>query len=122
MLALRALLDRANTCKAAGEAFFVSDGVAQPCFDFSEMLAAAGCPVAAADATVIPLAALQAAASVGEWAYRLFTLGYGQPALRRDSILIGACVGISARRGAGWGTCLLLIRLRLFGGLWSGRW
>lgn len=38
------------------------------------------------DVTVIPLAALQTAASAGEWAYRILTLGTVQPTLRRHSI------------------------------------
>jgi sterol-4alpha-carboxylate 3-dehydrogenase (decarboxylating) len=87
VLALRALLDPADTCRVAGEAFFVSDGRPQPFFDFArKCYAAAGSPVAPGQVTVIPLAALQAAASTGEWAYRVFTLGFKQPTLRRNSI------------------------------------
>jgi sterol-4alpha-carboxylate 3-dehydrogenase (decarboxylating) len=87
VLALRALLDPANTCRVAGEAFFVSDGCPQPFFDFArKCYAAAGSPVAPSQVTVIPLAALQAAASTGEWAYYVFTLGFKQPTLRRDNI------------------------------------
>jgi sterol-4alpha-carboxylate 3-dehydrogenase (decarboxylating) len=88
VLALRALLDPADACRVAGEAFFVSDGRPQPFFDFSrKCYAAAGSPVAPNQVTVIPLAALQsAAASTGEWAYHIFTLGFKQPTLRRDSI------------------------------------
>jgi sterol-4alpha-carboxylate 3-dehydrogenase (decarboxylating) len=36
--------------------------------------------------TVIPLAALQATASVGEWAYWMFTLSAKQLTLRRNSV------------------------------------
>lgn len=87
VLAVRALLDPSVSAQVAGEAFFVSDGRPEPFFDFSRRCyAAAGSPVAPGDVTVIPLAALQAAASAGEWAYRILTLGTKQPALRRDSI------------------------------------
>lgn len=87
VLAVGALLDPSASSQVAGEAFFVSDGRPEPFFDFARRCyAAAGSPVAPADVSVIPLAALQAAASAGEWAYRIFTLGTKQPTLRRDSI------------------------------------
>lgn len=87
VLALRALLDPSTSSAVAGEAFFVSDGRPEPFFDFTRRCyAAAGSPVAPNEITVIPLAALQAAASTGEWAYRIFTLGFKQPGLRRHSI------------------------------------
>jgi sterol-4alpha-carboxylate 3-dehydrogenase (decarboxylating) len=85
--ALRALLDPSASSQVAGEAFFVSDGRPQPFFDFArKCYAAAGSPVDPKDITVMPLAALQAAASAGEWAYMIFTLGSKRPNLRRDSI------------------------------------
>ncbi|KAF2448088.1 NAD(P)-binding protein [Karstenula rhodostoma CBS 690.94] len=87
VLALRALLDPSASSDVAGEAFFVSDGHPEPFFDFARRCyAAAGSPVAPDDITIIPLAALQAAASAGEWAYRILTLGTKQPTLRRDNI------------------------------------
>jgi sterol-4alpha-carboxylate 3-dehydrogenase (decarboxylating) len=87
VLALRALLDPSTSSQVAGNAFFVSDGLPQPFFDFArKCYAAAGSSVSPSDVTVIPLAPMQAAASAGEWAYRIFTLGSKQPNLRRDSI------------------------------------
>lgn len=87
VLALRALLDPVSAPSVAGEAFFISDGKPEPFFDFSRRCyAATGNPVAPEDITVIPLPVLQAAASAGEWAYRILTLGTKQPGLRRDSI------------------------------------
>ncbi|KAJ4302682.1 erg26, C-3 sterol dehydrogenase [Kalmusia sp. IMI 367209] len=87
VLALRGLLDPASAPSVAGEAFFISDGKPEPFFDFSRRCyAATGNPVAPRDVIVIPLAVLQTAASVSEWAYRILTLGTMQPNLRRDSI------------------------------------
>ncbi|KAG9198864.1 hypothetical protein G6514_009331 [Epicoccum nigrum] len=87
VLAVRALLDQTTAPGVAGEAFFVSDGRPELFFDFSRRCyAAAGSPVSADQVTIIPLAALQAAASIGEWLYWMFTLGFVQPKLRRHSI------------------------------------
>jgi sterol-4alpha-carboxylate 3-dehydrogenase (decarboxylating) len=84
VLAVRALLQPPSV---AGEAFFISDGRPEPFFDFARRCyAAAGHPVAAGDVTVIPLGAMQAIASVGEWAYKVFTLGTRTPTVRRDGI------------------------------------
>ena len=87
VLAARALLDPQAAPTVAGEAFFVSDGRPQPFFDFARRCyAVTGNPVAPGDVTIIPLVAMQAMASAGEWAYRIFTLGTKMPKLRRDSI------------------------------------
>jgi sterol-4alpha-carboxylate 3-dehydrogenase (decarboxylating) len=89
ILAARALLDpaSASASSVAGEAFFVSDGKPQPFFDFSrKCYAAAGSPVSADEVTTIPLPAMQAMASLGEWAYRIFTVGRMMPQTRREAI------------------------------------
>lgn len=86
-LAVRALLNPTTVCKVAGETFFVSDGRPEAFFQFCRRCyAAAGSPVASDQVTVIPLAALQAAASIGEWIYWVFTLGSVEPNLRRQII------------------------------------
>ena len=87
VLAVRALLDQTTSSGVAGESFFVSDGRPEFFFDFCRRCyAAAGSPVSTDQVTTIPLAALQAAASIGEWVYWVFTLGFVQPKLRRHSI------------------------------------
>jgi sterol-4alpha-carboxylate 3-dehydrogenase (decarboxylating) len=87
LLAMHALLDPATAGDVAGEAFFISDGRPEPFFDFARRCyAAAGSPVAPNEITIFPLAAMQAMASAGEWAYRIFTLGSKMPALRRDGM------------------------------------
>ncbi|KAF2008155.1 NAD(P)-binding protein [Amniculicola lignicola CBS 123094] len=87
VLALHALLDGQGLSSVAGEAFFVSDGVPQPFFDFArKCYAAAGSPVKPEEVTSIPLGVMQVMASVGEWLYFIFTFGMKTPALRRDGI------------------------------------
>lgn len=87
ILAARALLDPRSAPAVAVEAFFVSDGRPQPFFDFArKCYAATGNPVAPGDVTIIPMAAMQAMASAGEWAYKIFTLGTKMPKLGKDSI------------------------------------
>jgi sterol-4alpha-carboxylate 3-dehydrogenase (decarboxylating) len=87
ILAAHRLLDPKYRDAVAGEAFFISDGRPEPFFTFARRCyAAAGHPVAPEDVTVIPLALMQAVASVGEWAYKIFTFGTMMPKLRRDSI------------------------------------
>jgi sterol-4alpha-carboxylate 3-dehydrogenase (decarboxylating) len=94
ILAARALLNPASAPGVAGEAFFISDGKPEFFFDFTRRCyAATGNPVDPKDVTVIPLAAMQAMASIGEWAYKIFTFGTITPKLHRDSIdyLGGSC-------------------------------
>jgi sterol-4alpha-carboxylate 3-dehydrogenase (decarboxylating) len=98
LLAMRALLDPATADGVAGEAFFISDGRPEPFFDFvRRCYAAAGSPVAPHEVTAIPLAAMQAMASAGEWAYKIFTVGSKTPTLRRvamDYLDRGCCWSI----------------------------
>jgi sterol-4alpha-carboxylate 3-dehydrogenase (decarboxylating) len=87
ILAMRALLDFSKADGVAGEAFFVSDGRPEPFWDFARRCyAAAGSPVASKEVTTIPLFVMQAMASVGEWAYWIFTLGTMGPQVRRANI------------------------------------
>ncbi|KAF2178176.1 NAD(P)-binding protein [Zopfia rhizophila CBS 207.26] len=87
VLTAGALLRQEPTANVAGEAFFITDGKPQPFFDFSrKCYAAAGHPVAPEEVTTILLSLMQVFASAGECAYKVFTLGYKQPQLRRDSI------------------------------------
>ncbi|KAK4238687.1 NAD(P)-binding protein [Achaetomium macrosporum] len=87
ILAARALLEAESASNVAGEAFFVSDGRPLPLFDFSrKCYAAAGSPVARNEVTIIPLPAMQAMATLGEWAYKIFTAGTKMPQTRREAI------------------------------------
>lgn len=73
--------------KVHGEAFFITDDKPQYFFDFArEAYAAAGYPVAPNEIKKMPLAVVQAMASIGERAYWIFTLGRLTPQLRRQNI------------------------------------
>ena len=102
LLTLRALLDSDSAAIVGGEAFFISDGKPQPFFDFvRKCYAATGNPVDPKDITIIPLAAMQAMASTGEWVYKIFTLGNSMPNLRRvsiDHLDRGCCWSIAKAR------------------------
>ncbi|KAF2679171.1 NAD(P)-binding protein [Lentithecium fluviatile CBS 122367] len=107
ILASRALLDSQKAPAVAGQAFFISDGIPQPFFDFArKCYAAAGSPVKPEEVTSIPLGAMKVMASLGEWIYFIFTLGAKTPTLRRDGIDHldgGACWSIEkARRILGY--------------------
>ncbi|KAI9696323.1 MAG: hypothetical protein M1820_008165 [Bogoriella megaspora] len=70
-----------------GEAYFITDGKAIPFFDFMrKCYAAGGAPVKPEEVRKIPLGVIQVMASVGEWAYWIFTLGMRQPEMRRHEI------------------------------------
>ncbi|KAF2648058.1 NAD(P)-binding protein [Lophiostoma macrostomum CBS 122681] len=87
VLVARALFNEMTAQGVAGEAFFISDGRPELFFDFARRCyAAAGKPVSPEEVSAIPLAAMQAVASTGEWAYTIFTLGNKKPTLRRDNI------------------------------------
>ncbi|KAH4292405.1 hypothetical protein HBH64_183440 [Parastagonospora nodorum] len=87
ILAARALLDPDTAIGVAGEAFFVSDGRAEPFFNFvRRCYAAMGHPVELNEVTVLPMMAMQMIASVTEWAYSIFTLGTVTPKLRRQNM------------------------------------
>ena len=91
MLAVKALFGShggaTSETKVDGEAFFITDGVSRKFFDFArDCYAVAGAPVAEDEIKIIPLWLLQSMASVGEWAYWIFTLGYLKPKMRRQNI------------------------------------
>jgi sterol-4alpha-carboxylate 3-dehydrogenase (decarboxylating) len=87
ILAARALVDPETVASVGGEAFFISDGRPEPFFDFSRRCyTAIGSPVGPKEITIIPMPAMQAMASVGEWAYKIFTFGTVRPGVRRDNI------------------------------------
>ncbi len=87
ILAARALMDPETAPGVGGEAFFISDGKAEPFFDFvRRCYAAIGSPVAQEEVTVIPLPMMQVMATAGEWAHMIFTAGTMTPKLRRVSI------------------------------------
>jgi sterol-4alpha-carboxylate 3-dehydrogenase (decarboxylating) len=106
ILALRALL-YAKKAEVAGQAFFITDGVSQPFFDFArKFYAAAGSPVTPEEVTVMPLGLMKVMASCGEWIYYLSTFGTMTPKLRRDDMDHldgGACWSIEkAKRVLGY--------------------
>ena len=96
VLAAKALLraDEGTGPTPDGQAYFITDGKAIPFFDFMrKCYAAAGAPVKPEEVKKIPLGMIQAMASTGEWAYRIFTLGSKKPQMRRQEIdhLDGGC-------------------------------
>jgi sterol-4alpha-carboxylate 3-dehydrogenase (decarboxylating) len=93
VLAAKALLrpdtasDGRRSPKVHGEAFFITDGKPQYFFDFArEAYAAAGHPVAPNEIKRMPLGVVQVMASIGEWAYWIFTFGHLAPKMRRQNI------------------------------------
>ena len=91
ILAAKALLRRENSPTAVpkvdGEAIFISDGHAIPYWDFfRKCYAAAGAPVKPEEIKVIPLGVMQIMASIVEWFFAIFTLGYKTPEMRRQNI------------------------------------
>ncbi|KAH8692056.1 hypothetical protein BGW36DRAFT_386881 [Talaromyces proteolyticus] len=77
-----------------GQAFFISDGVSLPYFDFARKLyAGAGHPVPSDQIKVIPLWLVVGLAYIGEWVYWIFTLNTKVPELRsrRIKYLAGGC-------------------------------
>lgn len=85
VLAAKALLK--GTKGADGQAYFITDGVLMPFWDFMrKCYAAAGYPIAKEEIKIIPFWVVQTIASVGEWMYWIFTLGTRAPALRRKNI------------------------------------
>jgi sterol-4alpha-carboxylate 3-dehydrogenase (decarboxylating) len=85
VLAAKALLagPEAGRGKVDGEAFFISDGVRLPFFDFArKVYAFAGHPVAENEIRVVPLWFMWALAMVSEWLHWVFTFGTMQPDVR----------------------------------------
>ncbi|OAQ60422.1 C-3 sterol dehydrogenase/C-4 decarboxylase [Pochonia chlamydosporia 170] len=89
--AAKALL-RADACldlasKVDGEAFFISDGHATPYWDFfRRCYAAAGASVEPEEVNIVSLSKAQTIASLAEWVYAVFTLGYKKPQMRRQNM------------------------------------
>ncbi|KAL9079318.1 MAG: hypothetical protein Q9157_001794 [Trypethelium eluteriae] len=84
---LRADRDTALSPNPDGEAYFITDGHALPFFDFMrKCYAAAGAPVKPEEVKRISLRLIQIMASIGEWAYGIFTLGTKKPQMRRQDI------------------------------------
>ncbi|KAF4634488.1 hypothetical protein G7Y89_g3612 [Cudoniella acicularis] len=85
ILAAKALLrskdkESSSNGRVDGEAFFISDGVSVPYFDFArKVFAMAGYPVEQKEVQVIPYGVVLAFAILGEWMYWIFTLGTKQP-------------------------------------------
>ncbi|PVI07891.1 NAD(P)-binding protein [Periconia macrospinosa] len=73
--------------KVDGEAFFISDGHPVPYWDFfRKCFAAAGAPVKPGEIQVLPLGAMKMVASIVEWFFAIFTLGYKTPEMRRQNM------------------------------------
>jgi sterol-4alpha-carboxylate 3-dehydrogenase (decarboxylating) len=87
ILAAKALLDKQSEAKIDGEAFFVSDGISMPYFDFARKIyAGAGYPVAENEIKVMSYGMVLFFASFGEWIYWIFTFGTRTPELRKVGI------------------------------------
>lgn len=85
ILAAKKLL--AADSKVGGEAFFISDGVSLPYFDFARKLyAAAGHPVSKDKIQVAPLWLVVGFAHIGEWFYWIFTFNTKVPEMRSQRI------------------------------------
>lgn len=90
VLAAKALLaERANvtTAKVGGEAFFITDGVHTPFWNFSrKVLAAAGDRTPSKEIKYIPFWLILCTAIIAEWFYWVITLGKLQPKMRSDDL------------------------------------
>lgn len=86
--------DASKKGRVGGEAFFVSDGVSLPYFDFArKVYAFAGHPVAENEIKVMPHWLVLGFAVLGEWLYWVFTFGTKTPEVRKLGIqyLAGGC-------------------------------
>ena len=98
VLAAKALLAKINDPtvdrpKVDGEAFFITDGRPMPMWDFARMVwRAAGDHTPPEQITVIPAWFILNLASLTEWAYWIFTLGYKKPLTFRRALLEPTCV------------------------------
>ncbi|KAM3064746.1 hypothetical protein ACMFMG_005734 [Clarireedia jacksonii] len=82
-------IDAAEGKKVAGEAFFITDEHNIPFFDFArKVYAFAGHPVPENQIQVMPYWLILSFAIMGEWIYRIFTLGTKRPKLSRFDIQI----------------------------------
>jgi sterol-4alpha-carboxylate 3-dehydrogenase (decarboxylating) len=87
-------MEQSKKGKVDGEAFFVSDDVSMPYFDFARKLYAfAGHPVAKNEIKVMPYWLVLGFAVLSEWVYWAFTFGTKTPEVRRLGIeyLGGGC-------------------------------
>jgi len=98
ILAARGLLQEASTNSdhgtVSGEAFFISDDVSMPYFDFArKVYALAGYPVPTEEIQVLPFWLARWIAVVGEWLYWIFTLNTKTPQLKKLGVeyLAGGC-------------------------------
>jgi sterol-4alpha-carboxylate 3-dehydrogenase (decarboxylating) len=81
-------------CLTGDQAFFISDGVSLPYFDFVRKLhAAAGHPVAPDQIKIMPLWLVVGIAQLGEWLYWVFSFNTKFPEMRSRHIryLAGGC-------------------------------
>lgn len=98
VLAVKALLAKinnpdANRPKVDGEAFFITDGRPMPTWDFARMVwRAAGDHTPPEQIKVIPAWFILNLASLTEWAYWMFTLGYKRPRAFRRMLIETTCV------------------------------
>lgn len=92
ILAAKALLS--NTPGADGQAYFITDDMSMPFFNFyRKACAAANHPVRKEDIKTTPIWVVKLIASLGEWIYWIGTMGRISPSLRRQDInhLDGGC-------------------------------
>jgi sterol-4alpha-carboxylate 3-dehydrogenase (decarboxylating) len=98
VLAAKALLAKINDPtadqpKVDGEAFFITDGRAMPMWDFARLIwRAAGDHTPPEQIRVIPAWFILNLASLTEWVYWIFTLGYKRPTTFRRVLLETTCV------------------------------
>jgi sterol-4alpha-carboxylate 3-dehydrogenase (decarboxylating) len=98
VLAAKALLAKfndptGNRPKVDGEAFFITDGRPIPTWDFARMVwRAAGDHTPPEQIRVIPARFILNLASLTEWMYWIFTLGYKRPLTFRRMLIETTCV------------------------------
>ena len=79
--------------KAAGQAFFITDGMPLPFWDFMRKIwAAAGDRTPATEATVVPAWLVLALASTMDWIYWIFTLGRRRPKVLTRHMMEHTCL------------------------------
>ncbi|CAG8962035.1 hypothetical protein HYFRA_00014144 [Hymenoscyphus fraxineus] len=87
ILAAKALLSEKEETKVGGEAFFISDDVSMPYFDFARKIyAGAGYPVKKSEIKVMSYEMILGLTILGEWIYWIFTFGTRRPSLKREGV------------------------------------
>ncbi|CAG8971117.1 hypothetical protein HYALB_00008594 [Hymenoscyphus albidus] len=87
ILAAKALLNEKEETKVGGEAFFISDDVSMPYFDFARKIyAGAGYPVEKSEIKVMSYEMILVLTILGEWIYWIFTFGTRRPSLKKEGI------------------------------------